>query len=64
MRRITPETFGPEYHAAGVALCHKIRRTLRPQRHKPIIAWIIGEGPRPAHVPDPHAKTTTEQEAA
>lgn len=57
MTDVTPETFGTAYHAAGLALCEKIARAMRPHRADPVAAWIAGLGPRPAHVPDPHART-------
>lgn len=62
MTDVTPETFGPAYHAAGLALCEKIARAMRQHRADPVAAWIAGLGPRPAHVPDPHART--ERDAA
>lgn len=56
MRRITPESDGAETHAAWLALNAKVVRNLAPHRDHPVVAWVIGEGPRPAHVPDPHAR--------
>lgn len=64
MKRITIESDGAAIHAGWVALNEKVGRTMRPRRHKPIIAWILGEGPRPAHVPDPHARSERETEQA
>lgn len=57
MTDVTPETFGTAYHAAGLALCEKIARNFRQHCDHPVGAWIAGLGPRPAHVPDPHART-------
>ena len=66
MKTIYPETKGAAYHAAGVLVNANLRRVLSQPEHRahPLVAWILGEGPRPAGANDPNDDSTESEVAA